>query len=257
MRNDVSSLERQRHILDLISRSQRVTVNQVVTTFSVSQATARRDLEALAEQGRVRRVHGGAIAVRGAPSEPPALQRMADQADEKRRIAQAAADLVVEGETIFLGSGTTVLEVAHALRVRRRLTVITNSLLVLTALADAPAITLIGLGGGLNRSAMSFTGHIAAQALGELRTTKAIFSIRGVDIEHGLTNDDLQETMVDRLILNVAREVIICADYSKCGRVAAAVVAPLTTVHTLVTDPQAPTGFVAGARAQGVRVIVA
>lgn len=257
MRNDVSSLERQRHILDLINRSQRVTVNQVVARFSVSQATARRDLETLAEQGKVRRVHGGAIALRGVPSEPPALQRMSEQAEEKRRIAQAAADLVVEGETIFLGSGTTVLEVAHALRSRRHLTVITNSLLVLTAFADVPAITLIGLGGGLNRSAMSFTGHIAAQALSELRTTKAIYSIRGVDTEHGLTNDDLQETMVDRLILNVAREVIICADHTKCGRVAAAVVAPLTAVHTLVTDPQASPEFVAGARAQGVRVIVA
>lgn len=257
MRGDVSNQERQRQILDLIDRSQRVTVNQVVARFAVSQATARRDLEVLADQGRVRRVHGGAIAMRAGQSEPPVLQRMSDQADEKRRIGQAAAALVADGETVFLGSGTTVLEVARHLRDRRDLTVITNSLLVLTTLADMPAISVIGLGGGLNRSGMSFIGHIAAQALSELRTNKVIFSIRGIDVEHGLTNDDLQETMVDRMILGVAREVIIVADHTKCGRVAAAVVAPLTAVQTFVTDSQVSPDYVAAARARGVRVITA
>ncbi|MBL8094330.1 MAG: DeoR/GlpR transcriptional regulator [Anaerolineales bacterium] len=257
MRGDVSSQERQRQILYLIGRSQRVTVNQVVAKFAISQATARRDLEALAEQGKVRRVHGGAIAVRGAPAEPPVLLRKNEQSAEKRRIGQAAAELVSDGETVFLGSGTSVVEVATHLRTRRALTVITNSLLVLNALADVPTITVIGLGGGLNRSGMSFIGHIAAQALSELRTNKVIFSIRGIDVEHGLTNDDLQETMVDRVILTIAREVIIVADHTKCGRVAAAVVAPLTSVNTLVTDGLTSPEFVAGARAQGVRVISA
>lgn len=257
MKGDVSSQERQQQILHLIGRSQRVTVNQVVATFAVSQATARRDLEALADQGRVRRVHGGAIAVKADLSEPPVLQRMHEQADEKRRIGQAVADLVADGETVFLGSGTTVLEVARHLRDRRDLTVITNSLLVLSALADVPAISVIGLGGGLNRSGMCFIGHIAAQALTELRASKVIFSIRGIDCEQGLTNDDLQETMIDRLILTIAREVIIVADHTKCGRVAAAAVAPLTAVHTLVVDDRSPSEFVAGAQALGVRVIKA
>ncbi len=257
MRGDVSNQERQRQILSLIGRSQRVTVNQVVATFAVSQATARRDLEVLAEQGKVRRVHGGAIAVRAGPTEPPVLLRMSEQASEKERIGHAAAGLVADGETIFLGSGTTVLEVAKNLRNRRDLTVITNSMLVLSALADLPSISVIALGGGLNRSGMCFVGHIAVQSLTELRTSKVIFSIRGIDVEHGLTNDDLQETMVDRHILTVAREVIICADHTKCGRVAAAVVAPMTALNTLVTDRQTSSDFVAGARALGVRVVVA
>ncbi len=121
-----------------------MTVPQLCKQFDISPATARRDLDALAEEGKIRRVHGVALATRLAPPESPALQRAAEQAGQKQRIA--AAQLIADGETVFLGSGTTVAEVAVHLRERRDLTVITNSLLVINALADSPAITVIGRG---------------------------------------------------------------------------------------------------------------
>ena len=134
---EISAPERQQRLLRFIEQQQRITVNQIVEHFDVSLATARRDLETLADQGKVQRVHGGAIAVRQAPPEPPVMQRAAEQSSEKARIGQAAADLIGDGETIFLSSGTTVLEVARRLRGKRDLTVITNSLLVVNELADA------------------------------------------------------------------------------------------------------------------------
>ncbi len=161
-----------------------------------------------------------------------------------------------DGETIFLSSGTTTLEVARSLRGQRRLTVITNSLLALNQLADAPEITLVGLGGLLRRSEMSFIGHITEQALAEVRADKVIIGIRAIDAEQGLTNDFLPETMTDRAIMRIAREVIVVADHSKCGRVSAAFVAPLSVMRTLVTDSGTSPEFVGALTAQGIRVLV-
>jgi DeoR/GlpR family transcriptional regulator of sugar metabolism len=253
---DISAPERQQRLLRTIEQRQRITVNQIVAQFEVSLATARRDLETLADQGKVQRVHGGAIAVRQAPPEPPVLQRTAEQTSEKVRIGQAAADLIHDGETVFLGSGTTVLEVARQLRGKRDLTIITNSVLVVNEVADATGLTVISLGGMLRHSEMSLIGHITELALSELRADKVILGIRAIDPENGLTSGYLPETMTDRAILKIGREVIVVADHTKCGVSATAFVAPITTVHTLITDSATPDDFIAAVRAQGVTVLV-
>jgi DeoR family transcriptional regulator of aga operon len=253
----LSNLERQDRLLRYIEQVQRVTVTQLCRQFSISPATARRDLDALAGRGKVQRVHGGVLAVHSAPPELPALERAAEQGAEKKRIALAAAALIDEGDTVFLGSGTTVAEVAACLRDRQNLTVITNSLLVVNSLADSPGISLISLGGVLRRSELSLIGHIAEQALAEVRTNKVIVGIRAIDIEQGLTNDYVQETMTDRAILRIGQQVIVVADHTKCGRISTAFVAPLTGMHVLVTDAGAPADFVAAAAEKGVRVVQA
>jgi DeoR/GlpR family transcriptional regulator of sugar metabolism len=185
------------------------------------------------------------------------VQRTAAQADDKRRIGQAAAQLVADGETVFLGSGSTILEVARALQYRSKLTIITNSLMVINALAQAADITVIGLGGVFRPSEMSLVGYLTEQALAELRADKVIMGIRAIDVEHGLTNDYLPETLTDRAILRIGREVIIVADHTKCERVSTVFVAPLTAITTLVTDTSATTDFVEAVSAQGIRVITA
>ncbi len=253
---EISALERQQQLLRFIEQQQRITVNQIVEHFDVSLATARRDLETLADQGKVQRVHGGAIAVRQALPEPPVLQRAAEQASEKVRIGQAAADLIADGETVFLSSGTTVLEVARRLRGKRNLTVITNSLLVVNELADARDITVISLGGILRHSEMSLIGHITELALSELRADKVILGIRAIDPDNGLTSGYVPETMTDRAILKIGREVIVVADHTKCGASATAFVAPITAVHTLITDTTTSADFVAAVRSRGVKVMV-
>ena len=144
--------ERQKQILSLLTRQGRLSVSEIVEQFSISEATARRDLESLAAQGKAQRVHGGVIAIEQAPPELPILEREGEQADEKIRIGRAAAELITDKEKVFLGSGTTVLEVARNLRNRKSLTVITNSLPVLNMLAGIKEITVISLGGILRDS---------------------------------------------------------------------------------------------------------
>ncbi len=249
--------ERQKQILSLLVKQGRLSVAEIVEQFSVSEATARRDLESLASEGKVQRVHGGAIAAEQAPPELPILERENEQADEKIRIGRATAELIADNETVFLGSGTTVLETAKNLRDRKNLTVITNSLPVLNALAGLKEITVISLGGMLRDSELSFIGHITEQALAEVRVDKVIVGTRGISLEHGLTNDYLQETLTDRAILKIGLEVIIVADHTKVNRVATALLAPLDNMQTFVTDSKADKKFIQALKKQGIEVIVA
>ncbi len=252
----LSNYERQAQLVRLIEQSGRISVAQICEHFGVSEATARRDLEMLSEQGAIQRVHGGAIAVRRAAPEEPILRRSHEQEAEKERIGRTAASLIQDGETVFLGSGTTVLQVAQHL-VNRKLTVITNSLPVINLMAGRENITLIALGGMLRDSELSFIGHIAEQALSEVRADKVVMGTRAISLENGLTNDYLPETLTDRAILQIGREIIVVADHTKCGVVSAAFLAPLESIHVLVTDSQAAPDFLAALRERGIVVHLA
>jgi DeoR/GlpR family transcriptional regulator of sugar metabolism len=251
----ISGTERQNQILLVVESRQRISVADICGQFMVSEATARRDLEMLAAQGKVQRVHGGAIALNQTPPEQPILQRQDEQAQEKVRIGQAAVSLVQEGETVFLGSGTTVLEAARALRSRHNLTIITNSLPVVNALAGAEGMTIICLGGMLRDSELSFIGHITEQALAEVRADKVFIGSRALSLEHGLTHGYLPETMTDRAILKAGKEIIVLVDHTKFGRAGAILLAPLERIHAIVTDVDAPLDFIDSAKKIGIKVI--
>ncbi len=255
--NLVSSTDRQLQIQQLVERQQRISVADICATFNVSQATARRDLDALAGNGKLQRVHGGAIALTQAQTELPIIQRQREQSGEKIRIGKVAASLIQDGETIFLGSGTTVLEIARNLRGKRNLTIITNSLPVVNTLAGNEEITVICLGGMLRDSELSFIGHITEQALAEIHADKVFIGTRAINFEHGLTHEYLPETMTDRAILRTGKEIIVVVDHTKFGRTATVLMAPLDRVDTIVTDEQLPANFVDILEDKVIHLIVA
>ena len=251
----VSGKDRQQQIAQLVERQQRISVADLCKLFSISEATARRDLEALAQQGKVDRVHGGAISISNAPPELPILDREKEENEAKRQIGQAASGLIQEGETIFLGSGTTVLELARILKTRKGLTIITNSLPVLNQLSGTEN-TIVCLGGVLRLTELSFIGHITEQSLAEVRADKVFIGTRGISLEHGLTNDYLPETLTDRAILRAGKEIIILADHVKFGRVATAMLAPVESVNTIITDKLTSKDFIRDLENLGLRVMV-
>ena len=134
---------------------------------------------------------------------------------------------------------------------------ITNSLPVLNALAGTKEITVISLGGMLRDSELSFIGHITEQALAEVRVDKVVIGTHGISLEHGLTNHYLQETLTDRAILKIGREVIVVADHTKINRVSTVLLAPLNAAQTFVTDSSADKKFVQSLKKQNIEVIVA
>lgn len=251
--------QRKRKILDLIETNSQVHIAELVEMFEVSDMTIRRDLQDLDQKGLIKRIHGGAVSLRREKNanEPPIIERSNDQITEKRQIARKVASLIQDGEKIFLGSGTTTLAIAEELNNHQNLTVITNAVTIVNTLIPKTHITIIGLGGFLRRSEMSMIGYFTEAALANLQVDKVIIGIRGIDLEHGLTSDDLQELITDQAILKIGKEVVVAADHTKFGYVAAIRTAPITTATCIVTDDQVSDEMVDAIQNFGVQVIKA
>jgi DeoR/GlpR family transcriptional regulator of sugar metabolism len=248
--------ERLNKILQVIQKDGYAMVGDLARIFGVSEITIRRDLNELDEKGFINRAHGGAIISTSTALEAPIIHRLLQEKECKEAIARTAAAMISDGESIFIGSGSTAAYVARYLH-NKHLTVVTNALNVSTDLATAEGITVVVLGGMMRHEELSLIGHIAEQSLNEVTIDKVIIGIPAIDLVAGLTNDYLPEVITDRTILNRAREVILVADHTKCGIVASAFVAPLNRVTTFITDNLTSPEFLEGVRAQGVKVIVA
>jgi len=246
------SAERRTQLVARLREDGHASVEVLARDLGVTPSTIRRDLRRLADDGALFRIYGGAAVSavatgRHAPLDP--------RLGAKRAIAAAAADLVEDGQTIAISSGTTTLELAWRL-VDRRLTVITNALDIAAALLDRPGIELVVLGGVVRPGMHSTLGHLAELALRELRADALFMGIGAVSAEHGLMNDSIPEILTDRALRRSAHTCTVLADSSKLGAVAPAFLFGLDSIDTLVTDSGADAVEVAAIEAQGVRVIV-
>jgi len=249
--------ERQQRILEIARDNRQVTVSELSRRFDVSEVTIRRDLSVLAAQGVLRRAHGGAVVATPAPPEPPVVQRMVQAENCKACIGRAAAALVSDGDSVFIGSGSTTAHVARHLVDRRDLTVVTNALNVATELATAEGVTVVVTGGMMRASELSLVGHIAEQSLREVRVDKVVMGMRAISLDEGMTNDYLPEVMTDRTIIEMAPALIVVADHTKFGTVASAYIAPVERITTLVTDSGTRPEILARLEEMGVQAIVA
>lgn len=248
---------RQTKIRQLIDSNGQVTVNELNALLDVSEATIRRDLEELSLAGWARRTHGGAVRVKRARREPPIGQRASKHEQEKMRIGRLAATLVLPGETIFMGSGSTVQSMTPYLHEVRGLTVITNSLPVVNELSRSENVELIVIGGMFRQSESSMVGHIAEQAIREFRADRVFMGMRGIDPSHGFTNDYLPEAMTDRAIMQIAPQKVVVADHSKFGRVSTVFLAPVTAAQTIITGEETAPDVLEELRDLGLHILTA
>ncbi len=247
---------RREKIREYLLRNRSAEVKDLVHYLNASEATIRRDLLALLKESGFTRMHGG-ISIDETKTELSVAQRGYLQTDKKRLIGKKAAELVNDGEVIFLGTGSTTIEVANNLTGRRNLTVITNSLPIVSTLVDNPGIDLVVTGGALRRPELSFIGHIVEKALSELRADKVIIGIQGIHPERGLTNEFLPEAILDRVLVHFAPQLIIVADGSKLGKIKASFVGGIENVGILVTDSSADKTILDDLEKHGVKVILA
>jgi DeoR family fructose operon transcriptional repressor len=175
--------ERRQHIFEDIETSGIASVRDLAQRFEVSTITIMRDLQELEQEGLIRRIHGGAISVRGASYEPPFIARESQYSSEKQRIALKAVEMINEGDSIILDVGTTTLEIARALKGKRNLTVLVTNLRAALELASQTAIQVIVIGGKLRSSELSLVGHLAEQTLRS-------FQLR-VKVDLMLADDDI------------------------------------------------------------------
>jgi DeoR family transcriptional regulator of aga operon len=247
--------ERLTAILERLSGAGSVDVADLVGSFGVSPATARRDLQILEDQRMLTRTHGGAV-VRDLSYELPLRYKEARHQSEKKRIAAEAAGLVSDGAVIGLTGGTTTTEVARALADRRGITVVTNALNIAGELAIRSDLRLMVTGGTARSESYELVGPVADRTLGNVNLDVAFVGVDGIATAAGLTTHHEIEAHTNRTMIERARRVVVVADGSKLGRVAFAVICPLGMVDELITDTSAPAGLVDEFREVGVAVTV-
>ncbi|MBS0365855.1 MAG: DeoR/GlpR transcriptional regulator [Proteobacteria bacterium] len=246
--------ERRRRICELLREHGRVTVPALAARFGTSQVTIRADLSALEAAGALTRTHGGALAVSDA-DQSLSVKQLQHHA-EKVRIAQAAASLIRDGETIIIDSGTTTAEIARCIRSLplSALNVVTNALNVAALLVDVPAVRLIVPGGILRRESNSLTGPMAQAALATLQANRLYLGADGIDPQLGVMTPHLAEAELNARMIAISREVVVVADASKFARRNIALIARTGQVNLLITDNAAPAPAVEQLRARGVQV---
>lgn len=233
------SEERHQAIAAELRRRGTVTVTALSSDLGVSEATVRRDLELLAETGTLRRVRGGAAAVRGSVRPEADLRSFADVAGTstaaKQAIAARACSLVEDGEVIALDIGTTVAAMCPLLA-ERSLTVVTASLAVVRSLASAPAVDIVILGGLLRPNYDSMVGTLTESALGQLRVDRAFLGAAGVRADGSVLDSTPSEVPIKRGLLDVAASSYLLADHEKFPGSGFLEVARLSRFTALVTD---------------------
>lgn len=252
---------RRERLLALIGEEGFVRVSDASELFGVSEVTLRSDLSALEAAGALRRVHGGAMAVRGEGRESSVEATAERDTEVKRAIGRRAAALVSGGSSILLDVGSTTLAVAHALVERAELsglTVITNGLSIALALEPAiPRVTVVVTGGTLRPLQHSLVNPLAAQTLAGLHVDLAILGCNGIDSEGRVTNLNLPEAEVKRAMLAASDARMLVADGSKAGQRHLGLIAGLGEFGTLVTGGAGVDALRAPAAAAGTRLVVA
>ena len=253
--HDLAARRRQRLILLVESRGV-ARLEELSGALGVSQATVRRDLNAIAASGRLRRVHGGAVAADQRPDEPHFDVKAAAATAEKQRIAARAVELLSADDTIYLDSGSTVLAVARLLHGWSRLTVVTNSLPVATELVGRGP-RLIMVGGELRATSRAIVGPVTRHLLDDLHLDRALMGTFALSLEDGLTTTDPSEAYTKELVVARAREVILLADSTKMGGRSFVRAGRLEDVDILVTDVGIDARTARSLTRRGVRVITA
>ncbi|MFS8478112.1 MAG: DeoR/GlpR family DNA-binding transcription regulator [Micromonosporaceae bacterium] len=252
-------------LLELLTETGRISVEEAANRLNVSQATIRRDFDQLAQQQMITRTRGGAVA-NGVSYDLPLRYKTAKHSAEKQRIGAAAAALVSAGMVVGLNGGTTTTEVARALAVRPelnsspegpQLTVVTNALNIANELLLRSRMKIVVAGGVVRPQSFELVGPLGSALLREVTLDMALLGVDALDVSLGAAAHHEGEAAMNSLMVARARRVVIIADSSKLGRHAFARICPLDRIETLVTDSGASPETVAAFEAAGVRVIVA
>jgi DeoR/GlpR family transcriptional regulator of sugar metabolism len=252
--------KRRSSIMEELRRHEVVKVSELSNCFGVSEVSIRRDMRYLEELGVLKRVHGGAISVANRPVGGTAIADSDPRTEQKRRIGRAAAAMVAPGDRLILDSGTTTQQIAahlsNDLLAASNLTIITASLPIVRQLGARKGLHLIVLGGIYVPDYDLMVGPQTIETLKGLHADKMFLGTDGLTFSQGLTTANVLEAEVDRAMVRAATEVIVVADSSKIGGIGLATIMPLSGIHKLITDTDAPADFVARLRQLGIDVIL-
>ena len=225
--------QRQLAIIDMLQTQDKVSVTELTDALGVSLVTVRQDLKKLEERGVLKRTHGGAVPV---VSGYDISTRMWNHYEAKLRIAQAAASLVSDGETVIVETGSTCSLLARELAAKRGVTIITNSVFLANFVRDCPSMDIVLLGGSFQHDAETNVGPLTKLCLSQFSVDKCFIGADAVSAEMGVTAINLFRAEVARAMVKSARKMIVLATSDKVAANAVASSFPLTAINTVITD---------------------
>ena len=259
-KSDLATQERYKQILIHLNQNGQVQVDDLAAQLDVSPSTIRRDLTQMELQGLLRRFHGGAELVQPLLYEPfrhniTFNDQEGVNANEKRRIAQAAAEMINSGDTIAFSAGTTTTQITRFLGHVKDVTIMTNTINVAMELSQRQDIKVFVTGGYISGGWFSLVGETAINAIQSLYVDKVFIGLNGMDSVTGLTSHYVDEAAIVRAIIQQARQKIVVADHSKIGITARARICDIDKIDVLITDMETPPEKAEAFEQAGVRVI--
>jgi len=248
--------ERRGAIVSLLLENGKVQVKDLSKRFKKSEVTIRTDLKQLQQRGLLFKSHGGAILPNVANGEPTLYEKSVEHALEKARIGAAAAELIQDGETIILDSGSTTHEIAKCIRDRRDLTVITNGINIATELAGFRGMQIILLGGVMRHGSLSIIGHFAEEMLSQLTADKLFMAADGCTLEFGISTPKFEESQINQAMMNIAREKYLTADSSKFGKNSLSRIVSLWDMDGVISDNGLPDEYKDEIEAHGLKLVL-
>lgn len=249
--------ERKAKIIEILQLKKKVVVPEMCDYFGVSASTIRNDLKELEDSGLIKRTHGGAILASKTNFEPAPVEKKIRMQQEKKAIAIQAAEMVEDGDTIAIDTGTTTMEFAKHITDKKNITVILNDILIAKYLEEHSTFNLILLGGPIRRNFHYTHSTINKNFLERINVDKFFMTCNGLSLSKGVTTPDIHLADLKRDIVSIASETILLCDSSKIGQVNFAQIIQVAELHSLVTDKGIEEEDVEKIRAQEVNLIIA
>ncbi|MDF2613196.1 MAG: DeoR/GlpR transcriptional regulator [Clostridia bacterium] len=253
------ALERQKYITEIVEREKSVKVIELSKLFEVTEETIRRDLEKIEKLGILKRTYGGAIFINGTikdVEDTPFSMRVNENISSKQKIAIAVADMLYDGEVVMLDPSTTCLEVAKNIDKNKRLTVITNSISILSELSSHEELNVVSTGGTLRKRSLSLIGPTAKDNIKNYYADKAVISCKGVDLQRGAMDTNELEVEIKKAMIGCAKEIILAVDSTKMQKISMHKLIEVSKINYLVVDQELPPEWQEFCTQHGIKQIV-
>lgn len=230
------AIERRNAILAKLQEERKVVVNELATSFRVTEETIRRDLDKLEKEGMAKKTYGGAVLNENLNIDLPYNVRRKSNVEGKNYIAQVISDMIEDGDNIILDASTTALAVAQKIKEKNGITVITNSIEIILELSDKSNFKILSTGGMLKEGSLALVGYQAERMIGTFHVDLAIVSCKGIDISHGLTDSNEADAEVKKSIIKSSNKKILAVDSTKFDKISFATICDFSNIDVIVTE---------------------
>jgi DeoR family transcriptional regulator of aga operon len=253
--SEVLTIDRRFKILDIINSQGQVAVNELSNFFHVSEVTIRNDLSHLEGKGLLIKTRGGALKIQSVGIDQHLNEKAKINSKDKQAIGKKAADIINDNDTILIDSGTTTVEIAKNLAGKKNLTVLTNALNIASQLIN-DEIKVILLGGMLRSNSLSLVGPIAEKSIKNFYCDKCFIGVDGIDSTSGIYTPIPEEANLNKLMIEISKEIIVVTDSSKFKRKSFGFIAPISKINMIITDSKIPEDEFKNLQSMGIKVIL-